>query len=147
MEIAEVSWAAAELGGADLGDARLKRRLVRVAERLGAQPNASIPVACNGWAETQAAYRLLAVTAGPGRRGGNAAFRDGAVWVAASERVAPPAGTLLDLDSPGGRPRRRTAGFRSEPALGRGLWRSSPPGCKPTRVHLHKGTRSPIGFL
>ena len=60
MEIAEVSWAAAELGGADLGDARLNRRLVRVAERLGAQPNASIPVACNGWAETQAAYRLLA---------------------------------------------------------------------------------------
>ncbi|NMQ20566.1 hypothetical protein E4P82_16000, partial [Candidatus Competibacter phosphatis] len=47
-------------GGADLGDARLNRRLVRMAERLGAQPNASIPVACNGWAETQAAYRLLA---------------------------------------------------------------------------------------
>jgi hypothetical protein len=34
--------------------------LVRVAERLGAQPGASIPVACGGWAETQAAYRLLA---------------------------------------------------------------------------------------
>lgn len=60
MEIAEVSWAAAELGGADLGDARLNRRLVRVAERLGAQPGASIPVACNGWAETQAAYCWLA---------------------------------------------------------------------------------------
>ncbi|NMQ19097.1 IS4 family transposase, partial [Candidatus Competibacter phosphatis] len=43
-----------------MGDARLNRRLVRMAERLGAQPNASIPVACNGWAETQAAYRLLA---------------------------------------------------------------------------------------
>ena len=54
-----------------------------------------------------------------------AASRDGAVWVAASKRVAPPAGTLLDSDSPGGRPRRQTAGFRSEPALGRGLWRSS----------------------
>ncbi len=60
METVEVGWAAAELGGADLGDARLNRRLVRMAERLGAQPNASIPVACNGWAETQAAYRLLA---------------------------------------------------------------------------------------
>jgi hypothetical protein len=55
-----VSWAVAELGGAKLGDARLNRRLVRVAERLGAQPGASIPVACGGWAETQAAYRLLA---------------------------------------------------------------------------------------
>jgi hypothetical protein len=59
-ETAAVSWAAAELGGANLGDARLNRRLVRVAERLGAQPGASIPVACGGWAETQAAYRLLA---------------------------------------------------------------------------------------
>ncbi|MBL8254904.1 MAG: transposase [Candidatus Competibacter sp.] len=37
----------------------LNGRLVRVAERLGAQPGASIPVACGGWAETQAAYRLL----------------------------------------------------------------------------------------
>ena len=59
-ETAAVSWAAAELGGANLGDARLNRRLVRVAERLGARPGASIPVACGGWAETQAAYRLLA---------------------------------------------------------------------------------------
>ena len=59
-ETAAVSWAAAELAGADLGDARLNRRLVRVAEQLGAQPGASIPVACGGWAETQAAYRLLA---------------------------------------------------------------------------------------
>ena len=59
-ETTAVSWAAAELGGAKLGDARLNRRLVRVAERLGAQPSASIPVACGGWAETQAAYRLLA---------------------------------------------------------------------------------------
>lgn len=59
-ETAAVSWAAAELGGANLGDGRLNRRLVRVAERLGAQPGASIPGACGGWAETQAAYRLLA---------------------------------------------------------------------------------------
>ena len=59
-ETAAVRWAAAELGGANLGDARLNRRLVRVAERLGAHPGASIPVACGGWAETQAAYRLLA---------------------------------------------------------------------------------------
>jgi hypothetical protein len=47
-ETAAVSWAAAELGRANLGDARLNRRLVRVAERLGAQPGARIPVACRG---------------------------------------------------------------------------------------------------
>jgi len=60
VETAAASWAAVELGGANLGDARLNRRLVRVAKRLGAQPGASIPVACGGWAETQGAYRLLA---------------------------------------------------------------------------------------
>lgn len=59
-ERAVVSWAVKELAGVDLGDARLNRRLVRVVERLGAQPGASIPVACGGWAETQGAYRLLA---------------------------------------------------------------------------------------
>lgn len=59
-ETAVVSWAVKELAGVDFGDARLNRRLVRVAERLGAQPGASIPVACGGWAETQGAYRLLA---------------------------------------------------------------------------------------
>ncbi|MDS4040148.1 MAG: transposase DNA-binding-containing protein [Candidatus Competibacter sp.] len=52
--------AAAELGGAKLGDARLSRRLMRVAKRLGAQLGASMLVAYSGWAETQAAYRLLA---------------------------------------------------------------------------------------
>ncbi len=57
---ATVSWAATELAGADLGDARLNRRLVRVAEQLGAQPGASIAVACGSWAETPAAYRWLA---------------------------------------------------------------------------------------
>ncbi len=59
-ETVVVSWAAAELGGANLGDARLNRRLVPVAEGLGAQPGARIPVACGGWTEMQAAYRLLA---------------------------------------------------------------------------------------
>ena len=55
MEAETVNGAAAELAGADWGDARLNRRLVRVAARLGAPPGASIPVACGGWAETQAA--------------------------------------------------------------------------------------------
>ncbi len=60
METVVESWAEVELGRANLGDARLNRRLVQVAKRLGAQPGASIPVACGGWTETQAAYRLLA---------------------------------------------------------------------------------------
>ncbi|WP_194714955.1 IS4 family transposase [Noviherbaspirillum soli] len=46
-------WAEKELAGIDLGDARLNKRSVT-------HPTASIPHACNGWAETQAAYRFLA---------------------------------------------------------------------------------------
>ncbi|MEZ5575451.1 MAG: hypothetical protein R3F44_07300 [Candidatus Competibacteraceae bacterium] len=37
------------MGGANLG-MRIERRLVRVAERLGAQPG-NVPVACGGWAK------------------------------------------------------------------------------------------------
>jgi Transposase DNA-binding len=49
-----------ELGSADLGDARVSRRLVRLAEDWSANPTASIPQACQGWAETKAAYRFFA---------------------------------------------------------------------------------------
>lgn len=49
----------AEFGEAQVGDARLSRRLVKLADRLGDAPSASIPGACNGHAETQGAYRLF----------------------------------------------------------------------------------------
>lgn len=55
-----MGWAAEELKTIDLGDQRLNKRTVRLAERLAANPTSSIPQACGGWAETQAAYRLLA---------------------------------------------------------------------------------------
>jgi Transposase Tn5 dimerisation domain/Transposase DNA-binding len=55
-----MSWAEEEMGAAELGDARLSRRLVRLVERLGEQPGVSIPAACAGAGETKAAYRLLA---------------------------------------------------------------------------------------
>ena len=48
-----------EFAGADMGDARLTKRLIKLADRLGDAPSASIPGACNGRAETQAAYRLF----------------------------------------------------------------------------------------
>lgn len=53
-------WAAQELSGIDLGDARLNKRSVMLLDRLADKPTASIPNACNGWAQTQAAYRFLA---------------------------------------------------------------------------------------
>ena len=54
------SWAEEELRGIDLGDERLNKRSVKLLETLGEKPTASIPHACNGWAETQAAYRFFA---------------------------------------------------------------------------------------
>ena len=55
-----MGWAEVEMAGADLGDERLNRRLIRLLDRLSEAPSASIPSACQGWAEVQAAYRFLA---------------------------------------------------------------------------------------
>ncbi|MBP0633731.1 IS4 family transposase, partial [Cupriavidus sp. AcVe19-1a] len=45
--------------GIDLGDRRLNKRAMLLAESLAKNPSASIPSACGGWAETAAAYRFL----------------------------------------------------------------------------------------
>ena len=55
-----MAWAEEEFSGIDLGDQRLNKRAVLLAEQLAANPMASIPQACGGWAETQAAYRFTA---------------------------------------------------------------------------------------
>jgi hypothetical protein len=52
-------WAAQEFKDIDLGDRRLNKRAMLLAERMAAHPSSSIPQACGGWAETQAAYRFL----------------------------------------------------------------------------------------
>ena len=49
----------AEFAGIDLGDKRLNRRAQLLLETLAADPAASINAACDGWAETQGAYRLM----------------------------------------------------------------------------------------
>jgi hypothetical protein len=55
-----MSWAAEEFKDLDLRAKRLNKRTVRLVECFTANPLASIPQACGGWAETQAAYRFLA---------------------------------------------------------------------------------------
>ena len=50
---------AQELQGIDLGDERLNRRACRIGERLAADPQASINMACADWNETFAAYRFF----------------------------------------------------------------------------------------
>ena len=54
-----MSWAQDEFKTLELGDQRLNARAVLLAERLASKPAESIPNACLGWAETQAAYRFL----------------------------------------------------------------------------------------
>ena len=54
-----MGWAEEEFETIDLGDRRLNQRAVLLAERLGQKPGASIPGACESWAETAAAYRFL----------------------------------------------------------------------------------------
>ncbi|MBK5963271.1 hypothetical protein CCR95_06800, partial [Thiocystis minor] len=54
-----MGWAEDEFRGIALGDARRDRRVVQLVERLAERPTASIPGACHGWAETQAASRFL----------------------------------------------------------------------------------------
>jgi hypothetical protein len=48
-----------EFAGADLGDKRLNRRLMKLTERFADKPTASIPGACPDWNETQAVYRFF----------------------------------------------------------------------------------------
>lgn len=54
-----MSWAAEEFLGIDLGDKRLNSRAALLLASLAESPMASIPGACKGWAETQAAYRFF----------------------------------------------------------------------------------------
>lgn len=56
---AETAWAGEELNAIDLGDGRLNRRARILLQQLAERPERSIPAACQGWAETQAAYRFF----------------------------------------------------------------------------------------
>ena len=49
----------AEFEGIDLGDQRLNTRAGRLLDCLAANPAASVNAACQGWGETQAAYRFF----------------------------------------------------------------------------------------
>ncbi len=48
-----------EVRGAQFGDERLTRRLVKIADCLDQKPNMSIPAASNGRAEMEGAYRFF----------------------------------------------------------------------------------------
>jgi hypothetical protein len=50
---------AAELEGIDLGDQRLNKRSKRIMTELAESPELSINASCDGWGDTQAAYRFF----------------------------------------------------------------------------------------
>ena len=52
-------WIEEELKGSDMADERLALRLGRVVEQLSASMGQSIPMACQDWAATKAAYRFF----------------------------------------------------------------------------------------
>jgi hypothetical protein len=54
-----MGWADEEFQGIDLGDQRRNRRAIQLVERLAERPTESLPGACRGWGETQAAYRFF----------------------------------------------------------------------------------------
>ena len=51
------TWAAEEFSGAEKGDGRLNRRLIKLAATFADKPTASIPGACPDWADTHAVCR------------------------------------------------------------------------------------------
>ena len=53
------AWVDEEFKTLDLGDPRRDRRAKELVKRFASRPTASIPGACEGWAETIAAYRFL----------------------------------------------------------------------------------------
>lgn len=52
-------WIAEELHTVSLPDARLEERCQILLDRLSSKPMHSLPTACRGWGETQAAYRFF----------------------------------------------------------------------------------------
>ena len=55
----EDRWFDEELSGCRLGDGRLDSRLRQLVEQMEAGFGESIPLACQDWANTKAAYRFL----------------------------------------------------------------------------------------
>jgi Transposase DNA-binding len=53
------TWFDREIEGCRLADRRLHKRLGNLLERMGEAMGASIPLACQDWANTKAAYRFF----------------------------------------------------------------------------------------
>ncbi|XHO96847.1 transposase [Azospirillum sp. A26] len=63
------AWIEDELAGCRLGDERLERRLSTLLDQMSGAMGDSIPLACQDWANTKAAYRVFLQR--PGERRGH----------------------------------------------------------------------------
>jgi hypothetical protein len=88
-----MDWAEEEFETPELGDARLNRRAVLLAERLSQKPGSSILGACENWSETVAAYRFL----GNEEIGWDDVM--GAHWDATKKRIAQHSVVLCSQDT------------------------------------------------
>ena len=55
----QTDWAKKEFELADLGDQRLNKRIVELAQQFSKAPESPINQACTNWANTKAAYRFF----------------------------------------------------------------------------------------
>ena len=53
------SWIDEELRGCEFQDSRLKKRFLQIVSQLAGQVGESLPMACQDWANTKAAYRFF----------------------------------------------------------------------------------------
>lgn len=61
--LADASWVEQELAGSTFRDERLGRRLRKLLLQMASAMGEPIPLACQDWANTKAAYRFLSNTA------------------------------------------------------------------------------------
>jgi hypothetical protein len=59
MDEATGAWFDREIAGCSFADARLNQRLRNLLQRMSDAMGASIPLACQDWANTKAAYRFF----------------------------------------------------------------------------------------
>src|SRR5580658_2568383 len=59
MDVTGDAWFDDELAGSDLADERLNKRLRKLLTQFGGAMGQSIPLVCQDWANTKAAYRFF----------------------------------------------------------------------------------------
>lgn len=59
MDVTGPTWLDDELAGCEFGDQRLGKRLRKLLGQIGGAMGESIPLACEDWANTKAAYRFF----------------------------------------------------------------------------------------